>query len=233
MTEQLTWKRRLDKARQCPQLWTSRARDGHVILGVRDPLRLVWDKGVFGPPRDATVRVSPLQYHTVCRASPLVSALATVVAWSDCDNLILAINGLTKQVAWEIRNAWKLTGSTFAFGSFTAPLELAHQGLVGIRIEDTLWCQAFREGWPVTPPTPIPAEPSGASLMVAAWLNPEHFRYVSLPFTREAVLEKLPEASRGQVTVEWHEQNDLFGLPGDGAQCLCNPEQMRRWVFRD
>jgi hypothetical protein len=156
-----------------------------------------------------------------------------MVEWSDCDNLLQAIHAVDRHAPWEIRNALKLTGPISRFGGFALPLELADQGVVGLRIEDTLWLQGFRAGWPVTPPTPGATQTEGVSLVVAASLNPsfyESFGRQSLPFTLETVQDQIPESARQRVVLEWHEHNDLFHPLNGTDHCICDPDALRCWM---
>jgi hypothetical protein len=224
-----SWVKTLAAARQRPALYQGWPPDAHLQAGIREPLRLVWEKQAFERAGHAAIIVSPNQYHCRCYAGSLVRGVERLIAWDEWDILLRGVHRLHQELGKEPAEwARPFCESTFYIGAFGGLLYLAERGVVGIRTSTGLWCQAYERGWPKA--APFLADESGArtGLMVGAALNPHWCP--GLPYTPEAVEKAIPDAARPYVTVEWHPEDDLLPECPIDPGCVLHPENIGRWL---
>jgi hypothetical protein len=204
---ELNWVQILGAARVRPDMYQGPPPTAHLRAGIQPMLQLLWEERAFEEPRGAAIAVSPHHFRCKCQSGPLLPELEQRVPWETEDHLFLA---------------------AFKTGASSPLLYLADRGALAIRTRAGLWCQSYEQGWPTTPPYLVTEAGHGVGLMMAVALNPQYCP--GLPFTREAVEQIIPEAARPQVTLEWHEEDDLVPDCRVDPLCVLHPGNMGRWL---
>jgi hypothetical protein len=229
MTQQKSWARTLRTAQSTPATVLGTDVGGHLNRGIRDPLRLMWEKRVLSKPQSARIRVSPQHYHVTCESGPLREEIERLVAWRDCDIVIQELYATSKRLL-EMEADWArlLHDPTLPLGGPGSPLFLADRGIIALRLSGGLWCQSYKRGWPTTPPLIVNDAGASVGLMIAAALSGDCFK--GLPFTREGVDVAVPEVARPHISVEWHDEDDIVPDCRADPTCILHPENIHRWL---
>ncbi len=224
-----SWVRSLAVAPKRPDMYQVGGNDAHLRSGITEPLRMVWEHRVLQDPRRCILRASPRQYHCRCETGPLLDGITELVVWHEQDFLLSALGEVQARLhrtPHEWARPFQRTMAHFAW--FSSLLFLAVRGVIAIRTNAGLWCQAYERGWPKTPPFLVAGYGSSTGLMVAAALSPEWCP--GLPFTPATVEQAIPEVARPHVTVEWHAEDDIVPECPVDPHCVLHPENIGRWL---
>jgi hypothetical protein len=226
---QTSWVVTLTNAHERPAMFQGDMVTGHLTMGIRAPLELLYEMRGFEEPQRAIIAVSPAQYHVKCASGPLIYELDRLVEWDQCDSLFGAIIQSTRKLG-EIPEAWvrRFYGPTHCWAAFTSLLFLAPRGAMAIRTGDGLWCQIYEQGWPKTPPFRVKGADISTGLMITAALSREWCS--DLPYTLEAAERIIPKAARPFVRVEWHPKDDLLPACIPDPGCAMHAENIGRWL---
>lgn len=222
----------LRDVRRRPEFWLAGPLErAHLSPALTAPCYRIFEFRHFGKPRGGTLRVAPHQYHLRFHADPPQLDEDARIDWENSDDLLLTL--------LQVRTRERCRGvfSPWGPGSFAIPrydydlpaatLYLADRGALAIGSRQGLWCQAYENGWPVTPPC-LAENGCGIALMVAAALSPRWF--TGLPYTREAVEETVPSWIRRQVAIEWHDEDDLVPACPQNPGCVLDPRNTHLWL---
>ena len=251
-----TWEERraavLEHARQRPAMYVGDPETAH-LGAIADVSRLMWMARIFHLPGRCRVILSPTQYVVIGEAGPLVGAIEKTLTFGG--GRILSEPWRAELAAyfqqiWEsgrdggraVSDVWHNKRWRY---TFTGPIGprldcpgqhdlLATRFLWGIRASDGLWCEGYKDGWPVGRPFVVDAEPSVA-IVAAGELSSEWFP--GLPFDQEDVdvlraqsgkrvrlkWSNIRSFTNGEFVVEWRDE-DLLGaglFTEDGVGALC------------
>jgi len=200
-------------------------RKAQAAAKTHDP-RTLWARAVWEPlrmhreamtqPERVVVRASPQQCDAICYSGPLDPWLDRLVEWRACDNLSIELAHSTSRIAPaqydEMRRGLRRLGDRtrwhrgdFGLWFFALNLELAERGLMAIRSAEGLYCQLFRQGWPITPPFIADSAP-GVGLVVMTTFQPDS--YPGIPFTANALEAALYDEARELTTFEWSDLDE-------------------------
>jgi hypothetical protein len=224
------WRSMLKGARTKPSMFVGSIESAH-LRPLHKLVQAVFSFGALQEPMSLTIRVSPTQYHAVGRSGPLTKTLETYMDPNGdvlYDEVSHAGSRLRSYFEKQNPEEWRrrYQGPTFHSheGMYADAFYLAARGALAVRTSSGLWCQTYRHGWPCTEPFVVEDRPA-IGLLVAAALSPEWF--TGLPFTPEDL--KAPELQQPDVTVEWHDTDDL--VPAcPSRECFFEPENVRRWL---
>lgn len=245
------WQFLLEHAKTRPAMWIGSQEHGHQTA-ITDVLRLVWQAKVFTKPKCVTVDLSPNQYVVRCETGPLIKPVQEIFSfgvghileekWSDESRTYFAhINREDGERNLQFEDCRWRRGWRYCFAGPTGPRlsaatnvsVLAHRFIWGLRTNSGLWCQSFREGWPVSKSFLLP-EPSPVGIFAAAYLNRDYF--TGLPFNAKDVERFLCAAGTqhlnsrpkwtmpGNITLCWHEREDLLNDKD------LQPENTAQWL---
>ena len=239
----MNWHEAREHAKTRPTMYLGSQETGHK-LAVQTLMRLVWQAKVFRQPQAVIIDLSPTQYIVRAECGPLIRPVQQIFSFGTGDTLGEHWQEEMKQ-HWQqqktdiLRHDWRYcfsgpTGPRLAEPSYQ--FILAHFGAWGLRTNDGLWCESYREGIPAGRPFLL-TEPSPIGLLSCAALDPEYF--TGLPFTEEDAntfaglshkrykshpkYEPRPLWTAGEIVARWHPQDDLISdsiLTADGLRTL-------------
>lgn len=249
-----TWEEEREHAQTRPAMYIGSQENGHTSA-MREALRLVWQARVFRHPKAVTIDLSPTQYIVRAECGPLIRPIQQIFTLGNGERLSTPWreqgNKYFSQIVQEDeqrgipfsqmrhRRVWRycLCGPTGPRLDWPAhPYILASSLVWGLRNDEGLWCEAYKDGLPFGNPFCL-RESSSIGLLVAADLDPQWF--TGLPFTKNdgriftemshrpikmtEWQKPLPDWTPGDIIVNWHSQDNLITdetLTADGLREL-------------
>lgn len=243
LPKKMHWHEERKHAKMRPAMYIGSQETGHE-LAIKTIMRLVWQAKVFRRPGQVTVDLSPTQYIVRAECGPLIRPVQQIFSFGTGETLgehWLEEMKLHRQQQKTdtLRHDWR-----YCFSGPTGPrlaepscqFILAQYGAWGLRTNDGLWCEGFREGVPSGKPFLL-KEPSPVGLLACASLEPKYF--TGLPFTEEDAsmfaslshkrykshpkYEPRPLWTAGEIIANWRPDDDLISekmLTADGVQTL-------------
>ena len=225
-------------------------------LAILDVLRLVWQAKAFQRPRSVTVDLSPNQCVVRAECGPLIKSIQQILSFGTGETLSQPwreeLHRYYERICREDeekgidflrqrhRRGWRycFSGPTGPrLGEPAYPSVLARSLIWGLRTDDGLWCEAYREAIPTGRPFLID-KVTPVGLFVAADLDPQWFK--GLPFTEDDThgfmdlshrryvshpkYEPRPLWTAGDITANWHPQNDLV------SDEMLTMDGLREWL---